>query len=194
MNSQNSTQRKIFVSTLTILMIVGLAAVAVAQGPGQGRHGRGNGMGDGNFGPEMRIERMANHLDLTEDQVKSIKEIHENGRADNIQLRKQIMQLRNAKRGEMMQDDPSSKTVLELTGKIGDLRTEMQTNRMKSRLEVRKVLTPEQRDKMLLMGEGRGDNQRGKKGSRRGESRGGRQNQCDNSGNGSGRGNGNGNW
>jgi len=198
MNIRNNTQRRILISTLTALLVIGLAAVAVAQGPGQGRGGRG--AGDGNFGPEMRLERMTAYLDLTGDQVTALTEIRENVRTENIKLRKEIMQLRNEKRGEMLKDDPAEKTVLDLTGKIGDLRTELQTNRMSNRLEMRKVLTHEQRDKMLMMREHRGENRRGNNGSRCDEFRGGRQGKGGGSGygygsqRGNGDGTGRGNW
>ncbi len=193
MNTRNST-RKVFVSALVALLVVGMAAVALAQGPGQGRGGRG-GFGDGDFGPEMRMERMVQRLDLNEEQVTTITEIRTKGRTENLELRKQMMRLRNEKRGEMLKDDPATKTVLGLTTEMGDLRTKMQTNRMSTRLEVRKVLTPEQRDKMLMLGEGRrGDGNH--EGFRRGGGQGfGQRGDCDYNGRGrQGKGSGRGNW
>jgi len=191
MKSRKTAQNKMLVSTMVALLVIGIAAVAVAQGPGQGQgKGRG-GSGDGNFGTEMRLERMAQRLDLTADQVKTITEIRENGRSENQAMRKQMMRLNNEKRGEMLKDDPSDKTVLDLTTKIGDLRTEMQTTRMGNRLAVRKVLTPEQRDKMLLQSERRGGRDGFEKQGQRGKNRGG----CDNDGSGQQRkGSGRGNW
>ena len=209
----NTRKNTFMVSALVALLVVSMATVALAQGPGQGqgRNGKGNGQGQGQgqgeFGPQMQVERMAKRLDLSADQVASIKEIRESGRTENQEMRKEAMRLRNEKRGEMLKDDPSTKTVLALTTELGDLRTKMQVNRMENRLEVRKVLTPEQRDKMLLSGEGRGDkNGRGERfgqGNQRGN--GNQQGNCNQQGqgrgnnngrNGSNRGNGsgNGNW
>lgn len=164
----SGTHKTMQVAALATLLIVGLASAAVAQGPGSGRGGRG----DGEFGPQMRVERMASQLDLSDEQVAAISEIHAKGRADNLELRKQMMRLRNEKQGEMLKDEPSAGKVAELTQKIGDLRTKMSLNRSASRLAVRKLLTPEQRDKMLLMG-GRGagggrEGHRGGHGSRDG--------------------------
>jgi Spy/CpxP family protein refolding chaperone len=124
----------------------------LAQGPGDKgcRGDRGEG------GPQMRIERMAKHLDLNEEQVAAITEIQTKGRAAILELRKDMMRLQNEKRGEMLKDDPSEKKVLDLTRKIGELKTTMQTNRAGNRLAVRKLLTPAQRDQMLMMGEHRG--------------------------------------
>jgi Spy/CpxP family protein refolding chaperone len=167
------------VSALVALLVVSMATVVMAQG-------RGHGPGQGESDPEMKIERMAKHLDLSAEQVTAIKEIHESGRAENLATRKQLLRLRNEKHGEMLKDDPSTKKVLELTTEMGDLRTRMQTSRTSERLEVRKVLTPEQRDKMLLADKGHGQ----KRGNfhRQGQGRGGNCNglPC---GNDSGRGN-----
>jgi Spy/CpxP family protein refolding chaperone len=65
---------------------------------------------------------------------------------------------------------------------------------MSSRLEVRKVLTPEQRDKMLLSGQGR-DGRGDRDGFRKGGRQGARGGDCDNIGKGQrGNGSGRGNW
>ncbi len=147
-------------AALAVLAVILSATCVLAQGPGHphgmmGRmgpghgQGMGQGMGQGNMTPML-----ADKLDLTEDQQAAIDGIHEQARKDNLELRKQLMRLRNELQGEMLKDDPTQKTVLNLTAKIGALRTEMQTNRVKARLAVRKQLTPEQRDMMLMMGPG----------------------------------------
>lgn len=146
--------RQLWVGASVALVILSMATIAVAQRSGANRPGRG-APGAGDFGPEMRLERLTKHLDLTADQATAIGEIHAQSRAKSQDLRKELMRLRHEKSGELLKDDPADKTVLDLTKKIGDLRTQVQTNRTRARLEVRKVLTPEQRDKMLLRGEGR---------------------------------------
>jgi len=148
-------RNKLIVSALTLMLITGIGAAALAHGPGPHRDGRDR-CGDFERGPEMRLERMAERLDLTADQVQAIEKIREEARAENQELRKQIMRLRNEKRGEMLKDEPATKTVLALTRQIGDIRTELQANRMETRLAVRKLLTPVQRDKMLMFGERQG--------------------------------------
>ena len=155
MDSRTIRSKNVFSGALVALLVVGIATLAMAQGPGQGRGGRG-GLGDGESGPEMRWEKMAQRLDLSAEQTEAIAEIREKGRSKNLEMRKELRLLRHEKSGEMLKDDPATKTVLGLTTKIGELRTEMQVNRMRDRLEVRKVLTPQQRDKMLLLDEGRG--------------------------------------
>ncbi len=147
--------------TLTALAIMAVllgATCALAQGPAQGRAGcsrlgpgHGSGMGRGMLAPGF-----AEKLGLTADQQTAIDAINQQTRQDNLELRKQLMRLRNEKQGEMLKDDPAQKTVLDLTAKIGALRTQMQVNRAKAHLEIRKQLTPEQRDMMLTMRSQRG--------------------------------------
>lgn len=150
-NSQ--TIRVIILAGILTLSVAGLAA---AQGSGKnlgkgkmGRRGAGP-QGD----PARRVEMLAQRLDLSDEQVEAITAIHEKAREDGVELRKELLRLRNEMKGEMLEDSPSEKTVLELNEKMGALKTELKANRLKARLAVRNELTPEQRDKMLIMGEG----------------------------------------
>lgn len=158
MMNRSHTPKALLVAGLVILTCTG---AAFAQGPGDGRGGRG-GPGQclqtGEFGPgqDRHLERMAARLDLTEEQQAAIAELQEENRGKNLELRKQMLRLRNELDGELLKDAPNSKSVLALNEQLGDLRTAMKANRLQNRLAVRELLTPEQRDKMLLMGEGRG--------------------------------------
>ncbi len=152
---------------LSIVSIVFLVAgLALAQGPGQGM-GRCNGKpGMGGRGPGQvmacdengefnnfdHFDHMAVRLELSDEQKEAIEKLHEENRADNLALRKDMMRLRNELQGEMMKDDPSEKTALGISAQMNDIRGELQANRLKTRLAVRKQLTPEQRDMMLMIG------------------------------------------
>lgn len=152
------TGKKMLMTAVLALVVVA-AGTALAQGPGVGK-GHGCGFGGDCQGVdrgEMRMERMVQRLDLTEEQAESIAKIREEGRSANAKLRKEMMRLRNELQGELLKDDPSRKSVLDLNEKMGALRTQMRANRLENRLAVREQLTPEQRDRMLLSGEsGRG--------------------------------------
>ncbi len=139
---------------LVVMALMLVSASAFAQGPGRGGpHGGGPGHGPGWMGaddgglPPMMVER----LGLSEDQQAAIEEIHSQARQGNLELRKEMMRLRNELQGEMLKDEPNEKAVLSLTEKIGEVRTDMQLNRAKARLAVRRQLTPEQRDMMLVI-------------------------------------------
>ncbi|MEN8006185.1 MAG: Spy/CpxP family protein refolding chaperone [Candidatus Krumholzibacteriota bacterium] len=163
-NRINMKRRSLVILTLATaaLLIVG---TALAQGPGPRGPGKGSGHCDGEFGPGMghgmggefgpghRLEILAERLELTEEQIAAIKGIREAGQEKNLGLRKKLIRLNHDLQGELLKDEPSEKAALDLVGKIGALRTEMKSNRLKNRLEVRQLLTPEQRDKMLMLKE-----------------------------------------
>ena len=142
------------ITWLTLMVVCLAAAAAMAQGYG---HGQGRGRGDFQ-GKEGRHEMMVDHLDLTEAQQEAIEKIRDENQANNLALAKQSALLENELEGELLKDEPSEKTALELNAKLGELRTERRANGLKTRLAVRKQLTPEQRDKMLAfkMNRGRG--------------------------------------
>ncbi|MCP4293788.1 MAG: Spy/CpxP family protein refolding chaperone [bacterium] len=151
-----------FGKSILVLTLILTAGLVSAQGRGPGRCGDGPGEGKGH-----RLEMMAKRLELTEDQQSTIKVLFENSRDEGLQKRKEMKRLRNEIKGEMLKDNPSENTVLDLNEKMGELKTEMKALRLKTRLAVRKELTDEQRDKMLVMGE-RGSRHGGKGKSPRG--------------------------
>lgn len=156
--------------TLVALTMAMAAVPALAQrGPAFGA-GRGQALaaGDGDFGPFG--DRLARRLDLSDAQREAIAKIHENGRARDLPLRKQLRQLRHELKGEMMKDAPSESAVQSLVERIGDVRTNLQKARLADRLAVRSQLTEEQRDRLLAMG----DDGPGRRGGRHGLRPGGR--------------------
>ncbi len=96
--------------------------------------------------------RLARRLELTDAQQDAIAKIHEAGRARDLPLRKQARLVRHELQGEMMKDAPAEKTVLALAKQANDLRGQIQAGRLLDRLAVRKLLTPEQCDKLLAIG------------------------------------------
>lgn len=127
--------------------IPGEVALAAADDLDLDDDGPGFGPGGGRFG-----DRMARRLDLSDAQREAIAKIHQDGRERDLPLRKQLRLLRHELQGEMMKDSPSEKAVLALAGKMGEVRTKLQSGRLADRLAVRAQLTDEQRDRMLAMG------------------------------------------
>ncbi len=125
-------------------MILIMAATAWA-GPGRSPCGRGDEAGPG---------RMLARLDLTAAQTAAIAKIHDEARASGRETRKEILRLRHELQGIMMQDEPDAAAAERLVERMGELRTEQQVRRLQTRLAVRGQLTPEQRDRMPLPGDG----------------------------------------
>jgi Spy/CpxP family protein refolding chaperone len=153
-----SNRRALLTALLTILLAG--AAPTLAQGPDipgdePERATLEADDDDLGFGPgaERRLDRLARRLELNVEQRDAIAAIHETGRARDLPLRKHMLQLRHDLQGEMMKDVPSEKTITALAREMGELRTKIQAGHLQDRLAVRKLLTTEQRDKLILMGE-----------------------------------------
>lgn len=130
-------------STWAIMLLLGglLAAGSVmAQEGGTPAEGR----------RALRMERLADRLDLSDEQSAKIDRVREEGRAAATELRKEMMRLRNEMDGAMLADEPDAAAIRRLANKIGEVRTQLDIHRLETRLAVRKVLTPEQRDQMIL--------------------------------------------
>lgn len=147
MNNQRT-----FLMSLTLVAL--LSGMALAQPGPRGRQHHDN-CGRG-AGPEMRLERLAERVELTEQQQQAIDTIRDDARKAGRELRKQLAVLRNQREGEMLTDEPSEKVLVSLTEQIGSIETQLQVNRMKTRLAVRSQLTEEQRDQMAMMNHRRG--------------------------------------
>jgi Spy/CpxP family protein refolding chaperone len=133
-----------------MLLTAGLliaASAAIAQDPQSGKDVPAAG---------PRPGQICQRLELTDAQQQAWSELREKGQQERVALRKDLMRLRNDLRGEMLKDEPSAAKVKDLVGRVGELRTKMQQSRMSQRLEMRKLLTPAQRDRLLLMGQDRG--------------------------------------
>jgi Spy/CpxP family protein refolding chaperone len=138
---------------LTVALVAILAMTAAARGPRGPHRGEAHRIHEHGAGLGLRGLQM---LDLSDEQQQAVDEILEQARRDGVELRKQQARLRNQIQGEMLADEPSQADLVELTEQLGELRTELQVLRLKARLAVRARLTAEQRDQLLLMGDGRG--------------------------------------
>jgi len=133
---------------LSLVLLIATTTFAVAQ-PGPRGGGRCDPGGPDGHGPFTG--RLCDKLDLTEDQQTIIDAIREKSRETGLEIRKQVMRLRNELKGLMLQDDPDSGDVEKLVRRIGDLKTDQRVRHMQTRLAVRAELTDQQRDKMIAI-------------------------------------------
>ncbi|MBP6874546.1 MAG: Spy/CpxP family protein refolding chaperone [Candidatus Eisenbacteria bacterium] len=93
---------------------------------------------------------------LNDQQKARLDDLREEGRARQIEGRKALMRVQNDIRGEWMQEQPSMERLRAMAARVGEIETQMRIDRFEMRMRVRDILTPEQRDQMLLRG-GMGD-------------------------------------
>ena len=144
-------------SIALIILVLIVAAAASAQ-PGPGRRGAGRMWMDPADAPNAGYGRGSGlqWLDLDEQQQQAIDKLRQDCREGQLERRKEIMRLRNELDGIMLADAPDSGKARGLIEAIGKLRTESRVERMQQRLEIRKLLTPEQRDRLIARGGRRG--------------------------------------
>jgi Spy/CpxP family protein refolding chaperone len=145
--------RKIGMTVLMSLLIVGLASAAFSWGGGPGNCGRGPGYGPaagGGMGPFAK-------LNLTPEQTEKISTMQQAQFKETKPLRDKIF----AKRGDLkllwLEKNPDQEKILATQKELRSLRDQMQDKMTVHRLAVLKILTPEQQSKMQsYMGRGMG--------------------------------------
>lgn len=138
--------KRICIALTALAFGIALLAAPAVAGRGKARWADGDR-------PD-RTDRMAERLDLTAEQRTAIEKITEAGRAKAVEHRKEMARLRHEMKGEMLKDDPGEAALARSIEKIGALRTKQQIDRMKDRMAIRRLLTPEQRDRWLMTGSG----------------------------------------
>lgn len=137
---------EIFIDDGSMLMAGGCMGPGMA--PEMGR-GMGPGMGDcmsGGGGHGMGMGMMAG-LDLTKDQQKQLHGMNTTFRKEMIPLKAQ-MQVMHIELREMIRADAGRADIDKKIDQISAVRTDIQRRMVGQRLEMRKMLTSEQREKM----------------------------------------------
>ena len=106
------------------------------------RKGRGYGGGG--------IKKLTEKLDLTEEQSTQIEAIQEKYRAANEENYQQLEQAREEMRS-LLSSDANPNQLRQQHQEMQSLRQQLGNNRFEAMLEVRDILTPEQRQKMADM-------------------------------------------
>jgi Spy/CpxP family protein refolding chaperone len=119
-------------------------------------------MGPGACGPKAMCgdkgecggiaEKLGACLGLTEEQTAQIEKICPAEQPKLVALRKEMKRVRHDLRGEMMKDEPDLSKAKKYAERIGEIRASIQIAHLECQIAIRKILTPEQRDRLLLMG------------------------------------------
>jgi Spy/CpxP family protein refolding chaperone len=88
--------------------------------------------------------------DLTDEQREAMGKLREDSQKALIPLQREMQRLQNDMRGEMLKDEPALSRMQDLTRQLGELRTRIQQQRLEQRFAMRRVLTQDQRDRLLL--------------------------------------------
>jgi Spy/CpxP family protein refolding chaperone len=139
--------KKIIIA-IVMVAVLATAGLAVAQGSE-----KGPGM-KSHYGPYPRGARSASlspwsHLNLTPDQVEKIKALRESSFKEKIPLQNELMRERVELKALWMQINPDEQKILAKQKEINTLRAQIEEKATKNRLEMRRLLTPEQQAKWI---------------------------------------------
>ncbi|MBN2753797.1 MAG: periplasmic heavy metal sensor [Candidatus Goldbacteria bacterium] len=141
-------------SLLMVLIAVLTAVPLFASGNTPHRDKPGNGPGvvgaDGIFD-------LYEELDLTQDQLLKIKQLRSESREKTLNLRHEIHMTFMEQKEEIEKDAPDTKKLDATCDKISESQKALMKLRLNDMLEVKKILTPEQNKKLILLMETKKD-------------------------------------
>ena len=148
--------KKLTTILVTLIAVTALTASAFAFGPGWGR-GHGGGA---YYGGDVTA---LSELNLTAEQTAKINALRETHLKDIKPLQDKMFSKRGELRLLWLQQNPDQDKILAVQKEIRTIRDQMQDKMTTQRLEVLKVLTPEQQEKVksFRMGRGFGPGMRG---------------------------------
>ena len=126
------------------LLVLFTATMAITLAHGQNTSSDDHRRAHHHKGAE-RLERMAEHLDLTDQQQEKIKQIRSSKAKQQIDRQNQVRELRAQLMTAMSQDQVDKSQVNSLIEQIGELRTSGDKDRADTMIAIREVLTDEQR-------------------------------------------------
>jgi Spy/CpxP family protein refolding chaperone len=130
--------KKLMVTVMALLVTAMIATAALAFGPGRGPGYGSCGRGDfGGFG----------ELNLTADQKTKMSELRDAQFKNSKPLRDQMIAKRDELRKLWLEPNPDQGKITAAQKEMRSVRDQMQDKMTASRLEMLKVLTPEQREK-----------------------------------------------
>ena len=148
----------------------GFTVAAVAQTPGPEPGGGPSGIGwRGPHGPppiERVLERHADELGLDADTRVAIREIATKARQDERPASERLRALHEQLRKLLGGDSPKLDDVMQWADRIGAAETQLKKSRLRTMLEIRTLLTPEQRQKLVEIFEERRGRRKGFEGER----------------------------
>jgi Spy/CpxP family protein refolding chaperone len=139
----NRKEKEMKKTVVAVMMVALLAAagLAIAQG-----YEKGPGMEMG-CGPRMGMGHgpgMWHALNLTPEQTQKLQALRESFFKETIPLRNDLMSKKLELRSLWLKTNPDEAQILAKQKEINDLRAQLQEKATQNRLEMRKVLTPEQ--------------------------------------------------
>ena len=126
---------------LLLSLTLMLPGVAWAKGPGGFKMHRGPS-------PDQFLEQHAERLNLDEETLNKIRAIADASKEEGERLHEQAREAKRTLRDLLSQDAPDEKAVMHQVEILGERKTAIRKHRLKILLQIRTLLTPEQRTEL----------------------------------------------
>lgn len=146
--------KKLTLTLITVAIGMILSVPVFAFGPGSGR-GPGEGMGPGN-GPGYHRDAAWAKLNLSAEQKTKIEALQLDHQKEIRPVREKMFDKSVELRRIWLQPNPDKDKILALQKEVRVLRDQLEDKATAQKLEIRKLLTPEQQEKLANSGWGRG--------------------------------------
>ncbi len=146
--------KKLTLTLITVAIGMILSVPVFAFGPGSGR-GPGEGMGPGN-GPGYHRDAAWAKLNLSAEQKTKIEALQLDHQKEIRPVREKMFDKSVELRRMWLQVNPDKDKILALQKEVRALRDQLEDKATAQKLEIRKLLTPEQQEKLANSGWGRG--------------------------------------
>jgi len=97
---------------------------------------------------DARFNKLLLKIGVTEDVIIEIKEIKKESREKNMELRKDIKELRKSMQNEIAKDNPNEQLLFDFMNKLAEIKKEMIVTRGTAKIRTALLLTPDQRKEM----------------------------------------------
>ncbi len=133
---------------VVIALMLALSVSVFAQPTGRHRGGQRGGMFKHKMHKQGGIERFADEIGLSENQLKKLKTIKLDAAKEAVAKRSEVKIAHIELRELIHNDNPDESAIKKQVEKIGRLKTDMMLAMVDKKLAVRKILTDEQQTKL----------------------------------------------
>ncbi len=98
--------------------------------------------------PEARLEKMKEHLQLSDAQAEQIKAIKNEARENSENYRENLKRIKEELKALKRSDNPDMRSINNKIDEASTYKAQIEKVRAASKMKVRQILTPEQRSKM----------------------------------------------
>ncbi len=141
--------KKMIIAVMVVALFA-TAGVAMAQGLGKGP-GMGMGYGPHSGGPSFAGPGLWGAFNLTPEQVEKMKALRKSFLEQVLPLRNELKSKKFELKALWVQRNPDEGKILAKQKEINALKAQLQEKVTKNRLEMRKILTPEQQAQLVSL-------------------------------------------